>query len=212
MPDNAQAGFGSGQVSNSVNQAKFLIAAILAKARHSAVVEVMDVTNTGGVSPIGYVTVRPMVQQVDGDGVTIDHGDIHQVPYMRVQGGSNAVILDPQVGDIGIAMFCDRDISVVKATGKPGAPGSRRRNHMADAVYLYSIIAGAPTQYVQFAADGIHVVSPAKVIVQAPEIDLNGAVAITGATLTHNGVNIGSSHEHSGVTRGSGVSDPPIAS
>lgn len=186
-----------------------MIASLLAKSKHSAVVTVTDVTNAGGVSPIGYVTIRPMVQQVDGSGVTIDHGDIHQVPYMRVQGGSNAVILDPQVGDIGIAMFCDRDISVVKATGKPGAPGSRRSNHMADAVYLYSIIAAAPTQYIQFAADGIHVVSPMKVIVQAPEIDLNGAVAITGATLTHNGVNIGSTHTHTGVTAGTGATGLP---
>ena len=33
---------------------------------------------------------------------------IHNVPYMRIQGGANGIILDPAIGDIGIATVCDR--------------------------------------------------------------------------------------------------------
>lgn len=209
MQNEARAAYGADDVYGGAERATFLVKSLIRKARHSAPVEVVSVSNAGGVSPVGVVTIRPLIQQVTGDGVAIDHGDIANVPYMRIQGGANAVILDPQVGDIGIALFCDQDISAVKATGAAAAPGSDRTNHMSDAIYLQSIIAAAPAQYIQFAADGIHVVSPVKVIVQAPEIDLNGVVAITGATLTHNGVNIGSTHEHSGVTRGNGLTDPP---
>ncbi|HET6609010.1 MAG TPA: phage baseplate assembly protein [Rhodopila sp.] len=36
-------------------------------------------------------------------------------------------------------------------------------------------------------------------------------VAITSATLTHNGVNIGSTHEHTGVTSGASDTGPPVA-
>lgn len=80
---------------------------------------------------------------------------------------------------------------------------------MADALYIGGILNGVPTQYVQFAADGIHLVSPTKVTVQAPNVEIDGSVAIFGAVLTHNGVNVGSTHKHVGVTPGSGVSGLP---
>ena len=79
-------------------------------------VQVVAVTNDGGVEPVGFVDVHPMVAQVDGKGQPTPHGVIYGLPYIRVQGGSNAVILDPQVGDIGLAVFCAQDISKVKAT------------------------------------------------------------------------------------------------
>ena len=135
---------------------------------------------------------------------------------MRIQGGANAVILDPQVGDIGIAVFCDRDISALKSTGKAALPGSRRVNHMADAVYLHTIIAAAPTQYVRFSGAGISLVSPIAVDIQAPNIDLHGNiglhgnVAADGGTLTHNGINVGSTHAHSGVQPGPGTTGAPV--
>lgn len=220
LSDNAKAAYSYGQIANETERARFLVQSILAKANISVPVLIMTVANTGGVSPIGTVTIRPLVQQITGDDTTIDHGDIANVPYMRIQGGANAVILDPQVGDIGIALFCDKDISVVKSTGKASPPGSNRTNHMADAIYLQSIIGAAPTQYVQFTAAGINVVSPTKVTVQAPNLDLDGTTVINGnttingnvstfGTLKNNNVNVGSTHVHPGITRGSGISDPP---
>ena len=183
---------------------------MISKISSSAPVEVITVTNDGGVSPIGYVAIRPLVQQIDGDGNVIDHGVIYNVPYMRIQGGSNAVILDPQIGDIGIAIFCDKDISAVKATGAAAPPGSARRFAMSDAVYLQSILSSAPSQYVRFSDAGVEVVSPVKVHIQAPtgQFDID-TLDINGSALRHNGVNIGSTHTHTGVTPGSGVSGAP---
>lgn len=173
-----------------------LVRNMLTRIRTAVPVEVLAVTNSGGVEPIGYVNVRPLVQQLNGDGNVIDHSIIHNVPYMRIQGGKNAVILDPEVGDIGMVAICDRDISSVKASKKVAPPGSGRRHSMSDAVYLNSIIAAAPTQYVRFAESGIELVSPTKVMIQAPENEILGNVAITGSSLTHNGVNVGSTHVH----------------
>lgn len=211
MQNEARGSFGTGDISREFNLARFQILQLLAKASFCTLVRVEAVTNDGGVSPIGHVNILPLVEQLDGERNAVAHAVIYNVPYQRLQGGANAVILDPQVGDIGLAAFCDRDISVVKSTQKAGPPGSNRQHHMADAVYLMSVIAQAPTQYVRFNAEGIDVVSPTKVNVQAPDITLVGNVAASGGALTHNGINVGSDHAHTGVQPGSGTSGPPVA-
>lgn len=177
------------------NAISFLARQILSRANTATLVRVLSVTNNGGVSPVGYVDVLPLVNQVDGLGNATPHATIFNVPYMRLQGGTNAVIMDPQVGDIGAAVFADHDISAVKATKAQANPGSGRRFDMADGMYLGGLLNGTPSQYVQFNSDGIIIVSPAKVTITAPNIAINGNVAITG-TVTDNGVNISSTHVH----------------
>lgn len=177
-----------GSQSSDAARVQQLIKTMLAKTRTAIPVEVVAVTNAGGVSPIGYVDIQPLVGQLDGFGTVYPHGVIYNVPYMRIQGGANAVILDPEVGDIGMAVVCDRDISTVKATGKPSPPGSKRRNDMSDAVYLSSIIGAAPAQYVQFSEGGIDIVSPVAVNVQAPMANITAA---TSATVTAPDIRLG---------------------
>ena len=167
------------------NPQAFLVRQIVGENSHADLVEVMSCTNNGGVSPVGFVDIRPLTNQVDASGNSIEHGVIHNVPYYRIQGGSNATIMDPQKGDIGVAVFADRDISRVKSTKAQADPGSRRRFDMADALYLGGMLNGTPTQYIQFSASGINVVSPNAVSVQA-----GGDVAVTAggnATVTATG-------------------------
>ena len=163
-----------------VGRMQFVIRAALAGLRTAVPVKVISVTNSGGVSAIGSVAVQPLVSLVDGTGTVWPHGTIYNVPYMRIQGGANAVIIDPQVGDIGIATVCDRDISGVKASRAASAPGSTRKNDLSDMVYLMTIIGAAPAQYVQFNASGITVTSPVEVTINAPTVAINGAATITG--------------------------------
>lgn len=215
MQTEARGAFGSGDITAQYKLAGFVVQQMLLKASFCAPVIVKSVTNDGGVSPIGRVSIQPLVQQLDGDRNVVDHGVIYNVPYLRIQGGANAVILDPQVGDIGVAVFCDRDISAVKATGAVAPPGSDRTNHMADAVYLNTVIGATPSQYVRFSEAGIELVSPVKVHIQAPAavIDanttINGALAVNGGGVTNDGVDIGKTHTHTGVTPGSGTSGAP---
>ena len=157
------------------------------KLRTSLPVRVESVTNNGGLSPIGYVSILPLVQQVDGEGEAINHGIINNVPYLRIQGGSNAVIIDPEVGDIGMAWFADRDMSAVKASEDQAPPGSKRHHNMSDAVYAGTIIAPTPTQYVQFNDDGISVVSPTRVRVEAPVTEIESPTMTFTGELTFNG-------------------------
>jgi hypothetical protein len=114
------------------------------------------------------------VNQVDGAGNATPHDVLHHLPYFRLQGGSDAVILDPKVGDIGLAGFASRDISSVKSTKAQANPGSARSFDMADGVYIGGMLNGVPEQYVQFTQGGINIVSPHAVTVNA-----GGDVAVT---------------------------------
>lgn len=167
----------------------FLVWSILARVRTMQPCKVLSVTNAGGISPVGFVSLQPLVNQQDGYDNAVPHGPLHNVPYFRLQGGANAIILDPQVGDIGWAGFADRDISSVVANKGQANPGSKRRFSMSDAVYFGGILNGTPTQYVAFSASGISVVSPTKVTVQAPNVEMDASTGFTvnSPTITLNG-------------------------
>jgi len=153
----------------------FIIQQQLARLHTAQLVKVVGVTNAGEDSPVGFVDVLPLVSQVDGAGNATLHGTIFNVPYFRLQGGANAVILDPQDGDIGMAAFADRDISSVKATRTVSLPGSGRMYDMADGMYFGGFLNGVPNQYVQFSVAGISVVSPTKVTLRAPEVEVDAS-------------------------------------
>jgi hypothetical protein len=99
------------------------------------------------------------------------------------------VILDPQPGDIGVATFCSRDISSVKAAAaqsaangmpiQPQNPGSFRTFDWADGVYWGSFLGPLlPAQYVQVNTAGITVVSPTQITLQAPTITITASDAL----------------------------------
>lgn len=166
------------------NTHAFVIRQILSQISTATLVQIKAVTNAGGISPVGFVDVLPLVNQIDGGNGAMPHGIIHNLPYFRLQGGANAIILDPQVGDIGIAVFADRDISSVKATKGVGNPGSKRRFDMSDGLYVGGVINGTPNQYIAFSSNGIDIVSPTRIRMAAPEIDLQATntIGLTAGT------------------------------
>lgn len=137
-------------------------------------VQVLRVHGTG-LNPVGFVDVLVLVSQVTGDDMTVDNLEIPNVPYMRLQGGANAVIIDPEVDDIGMGSFCSRDITAVKNARKAAPPGSRRAYNFSDCMYSGGFLNAAPTQYIQFTAGGIIVHSPTKVRAEAPIVQVDGA-------------------------------------
>lgn len=180
----------------------FLIQSILARISTATLVQVKAVTNDGNVAPVGFVDVLPLVNQVDGLNNATQHGVVYGIPYFRLQGGQNAIILDPQVDDIGIVIFADRDISSVKANKAQSNPGSRRRFDMADGLYIGGVLNGQPTQYVRFSAGQVELVSPTLVKITAPAVKIYGH-------LTNNDVNISDTHVHGDVSAGSDLSGVP---
>jgi len=161
-----------------MNAACFLIAQRMANINTIQVVKVINSTNSGGLSAVGFVDVQIMVNQVDGAGNATPHGIIYNVPYTRIQGGTNAVILDPVIGDIGWCAFAQRDISSVKRTKKVSNPGSFRLFDYADGVYIGGILNGSPSQYIRFSGDGITLFSPTAVTITAPTVQIGATDSV----------------------------------
>jgi phage baseplate assembly protein gpV len=107
-----------------------------------------------------------------------------------MQGGTSAVILDPQAGDIGVAVFASRDISKVKSTKAQANPGSYRQYDFADGMYLGGMLNGVPLQYIRFGSTGIELVSPDTITLTAPNIVINGAVTQSGGDVSIDAPNI----------------------
>lgn len=170
------------------NRQTFVIQQLINRIQTATLVRVDAVTNSGDVSPVGFVDVTPLVNQVDSDGLATPHATIYNVPYLRMQGGANAIILDPQVGDKGLCCFASRDISKVKNTGDQANPGSFRKYDWADALYVGGMLNGTPTQYVQFSTAGIKMHSPTAVMIEAPTVQVNATVS---ASVTAPVINLG---------------------
>jgi hypothetical protein len=171
-------------------QLQFVIKQMIGRTATATLVQIKAVTNDGGVSPVGFVDVNPLVAQLDGNGQPTPHGIIHNVPYLRLQGGTNAVIIDPVVGDIGIAVFASRDISSVKKNKAPSNPGSRRKFSMADALYIGGVLNGVPANYIRFTSTGDIELKPATMVTVMGDLVvtgdvLTGADGISSATHTH---------------------------
>lgn len=170
---------------------EFLIKKLINRLATTAMVKVTAVTNSGGVSAIGFVDVVPMVHQTDGAGNPTPHGTINHLPYFRIQGGAYAVIIDPKVGDTGFAVFCSRDISAVKRQKAPAAPGSRRRYDWADGIYVGSALSGVPTDYVRISDTGVDIVTTNHLTITADNVtlDASGNLIVKGEVTAKDGAN-----------------------
>lgn len=163
---------------SAYNELVFQINAIMKRVNTCMPVQVTAV-KAGGLGPVGFVDVQVMVTQLTGNNTVVANPSIQNVPYFRVQGGKNAVIIDPQVGDIGVACFCQRDISSVKKVRAVAPPGSHRMFSFSDAVYFGGTLNGTPEQYIKFDGSGIAVYSPTKITCTAPEILLEAESSVT---------------------------------
>ncbi|WP_241364088.1 Gp138 family membrane-puncturing spike protein [Klebsiella pneumoniae] len=225
--------------SNEFSTLNFVMRQYMAGVRTAVPVIVRGVYIVDDLAEAGRVDVEPLVSQVDGSGNIVPHGVIYDIPYLRLQGGANGIIIDPEAGDIGLAVIADRDVTGVKATKDVSAPGSSRRSHLSDGFYLGGFMNAAPSQYIQFSSSGINIVSPKAITLNAPEINLNARSAVNisapqigldGAVTQGKGNNGGdanfggsvtaekevtgngiklSSHGHDGVEKGKDTSGKP---
>lgn len=150
---------GLNDATSDFNQQESQIDRALGRIATLKPVKVVAVTNAGGLSAVGFVDVVPLVNLVDGLlGSSMKNETVHGIPYVRLQGGKNAIIMDPVVGDLGYVSVSDRDISSVKETKDFANPSSFRRFSLSDGIYVGGILNDVPEQYVQFNSDGVNIV------------------------------------------------------
>lgn len=146
----AEDNSGTGQY----NLLSFVFSTLAGRMATATLVQVKAV-HPGDELKQGTVDVQLLVNQIDALGNSTPHGVVYGLPYARVQAGACALIIDPAVDDIGVAVFASRDITAVKANLAQSNPGSFRRFDYADGIYLFSALgATAPTDYVQLPASG----------------------------------------------------------
>ena len=134
------------------NSLVFLFNQMIKKKHTMTIVQVKTVEDD-------RVDVQPLVSMLDAKGIPHPYGLLYSLPVMRLQGGNSAVICDPQVNDIGLAIFADRDISNVIETKAESSPNSYRVMSMSDGVYLSGLLNADPTQYIKFNGGFIDILS-----------------------------------------------------
>jgi hypothetical protein len=152
-----------------------------------------------GVSD-GYVDVLPLVTQVSGKDEAIAPTTLYHLPYMRYHAGIAAVILNPVVGDIGLAVFAGKDCSNVKVgTSEPVPPASFRDNSMANGFFIGGFLNKAPSVFVELTQGGaVNITAPGGVNING-NVTVSGDVVASGKSLVN--------HTHMGVH---GETSPPL--
>ena len=183
-------------------QDMYIINNLIANIHTMMPVKILSVTiPPDSLAPIGRCEVLPLVQQIDGSNNVYPMGKIINVPYLRVQGGKNAIVIDPQVGDVGLCGFCERDISIVKRTGELSAPDTRRKYDINSAVYMFTMMSGTPTQYIHFKTSGIDIKTTG-------DLNINGLIIKADGTLITKDGDTVDKHNHGGVQSGGSITSP----
>lgn len=158
------------------NALNFMVVNTIRRMVNTAeVVQVMGVEAGGSGATSGYVDVRPLVCQTDNENNVIPPTTFYHLPYSRVQGGKAALVIDPIVGDIGIAIFTKRDSSnVVPGTDEPVQPGSFRVYSQADGFYIGGFLNQTPDTFLELDQNGNAVLTaPTRVTVNTADCVIN---------------------------------------
>lgn len=134
------------------------------------IVRVVNVTD-------GYVDVLPLITQVDAFDNAVQPAPLYHLPYRRVQGGRAALIIDPVVGDIGLAVYTKRDSSgLIKQQSVPSKPASFRTFNQADGFYIGGFLNQMPEVYLELTQEGTAVLSaPISVTIYSPDCEVNSS-------------------------------------
>ena len=147
-------------------------------------VRVDSCTKPGVGGAAGNVSATPLVMQRGADGKGLQPVSLPQLPYYRVQAGTAAVVLDPQPGDIGLAVFSQQDASNVKeGTSEPVQAGSFRCFDMSDGFFVSCHYGQTPTTYIHLDPETgeVTVKAPTKITLDAPTIELKGSLQMGNA-------------------------------
>lgn len=178
---------------NPANAMAYMVERALSKVFTALPVKVL------AVQAPHFVTVQPLVNQLDGQGQALPQSPIFQVPYSRIQGGTCALIIDPKAGDIGWCVFAMRDISNVKSTKGQGNPASFRTHDAADAMYLGGILNDAPVTYIEITDAGVAIKG---------NVTVQGSITATGDVIG-GGISL-DTHTHTGVESGGSNTGGPV--
>ena len=162
--------------------------------------------------------IKPLVMLGTTDGQKISRAQLSNIPVFRFGGGGFFIRFPVKAGDFGWLKATDRDMSLImQRGGLEDWPNTLRQHSFSDGMFFPDTLkswvidgANADALVIQ-SLDGSVCVSlhSGKVKIEAADIEVVGNMSVTG-TMTNNGVNIGSSHVHSGVQSGTSNTGGPL--
>lgn len=184
-------------------------------------------------------TVQPALRMRQPDGREEELPVLNSVPVIWPRSGGASMTFPVKAGDGCLILFNQRSTDEYKSNGKTNTPQDPRMFDMSDAVAIMGFVSfgggGGPDNAIEIKLGGSTIlvkedgvtINTSKVDISAPETTITGNVQIsgnlgvtgnmesegplniTGPSVTHNGVNIGASHVHSGVQTGGGNTGVP---
>lgn len=187
-------------IANTAANFQFVVQALLGRLHtlQLAIVTAVDESKE-------ICSIKPLVMKIDGNNDAYERGTITNVPYFISQGGGNAVIIPPKVGDIGLAAFCERDISMVKRNKAEAPPDTRRMYDLNDALYFGGFLNGAPTQYIQFLDSGINIKSTGDININGLKISPSGQLTFANGVVADTHIHSQGSDSHGDAEQDTGA-------
>lgn len=181
-----------------------------------AQVNTLELAVVVAVNDDNSLDVKPLLNALTSDNEAVEPTIIYNVPYLRIQAGANAIKIKPQVGDMGLIGYCQRDMSGVINSKGQANPQSNRKFSNSDAVYICSVanLASEPVRYLEINDSSMTItgdvplnITATQATVNAPttingDMTVNGKIAASG-DVTAGGISL-INHTHPGVTPGDG--------
>lgn len=167
--------------SNPLNSMEFFIRSLISRVVSTSLpVVVTAVERKGEEAGAGYVTVKPLLQPRNNSGDGLEVTTIPKLPYFRLQHGKAAIICDPKVGDIGLAVVAKQDISNINGSTTPKVPATYRKFDPSDSFYIGGFWGKAPEVFIHLEDEGtIKIKAPTKISMEAPECEVNASTSFT---------------------------------
>lgn len=167
--------------SNPLNSMEFFIRSLISQVVSTSLpVVVTAVERKGEEAGAGYVTVKPLLQPRNNSGDGLEVTTIPKLPYFRLQHGKAAIICDPKVGDIGLAVVAKQDISNINGSTTPKVPATYRKFDPSDSFYIGGFWGKAPEVFIHLEDEGtIKIKAPTKISMEAPECEVNASTSFT---------------------------------
>lgn len=137
MSDSVYTNKGLYSQNNLPNAMDYIARSIIKQMINTAIPVVVEQVMPGDENAAGYVQCLPLVMPRDAQNNSIQTVSIPRLPFYRMYAGRAAIVCDPVVGDVGLAVFAQQDSSrVKKGTSEPQSAGSFRCFDMSDGFYL----------------------------------------------------------------------------
>lgn len=167
--------------SNPLNSMEFFIRSLISQVVSTSLpVVVTAVERKGEEAGAGYVTVKPLLQPRNNSGDGLEVTTIPKLPYFRLQHGKAAIICDPKVGDIGLAVVAKHDISNINGSTTPKVPATYRKFDPSDSFYIGGFWGKAPEVFIHLEDEGtIKIKAPTKITIESPVCEVNASTSFT---------------------------------